>query len=126
MKNLILAALIAVLTGSCAFVFVGSAGMAGAFAWSKGDLIRNYNQPLETAMEGVKHALGSLRLKIETQSRDDHYGKITARAEWSDDKIVIGLEKWTRTETRITVRVGALGDRERSEKIHDQIEKALR
>jgi hypothetical protein len=89
-------------------------------------LSRNYNQPLETAWEGTKHALNSLRFKTTNQSVDSHYGKITANPEWGDEKIIVSLEKWTNSETRVTVRVGALGDRDRSEKIHGEIEKALR
>lgn len=126
MKKVFFAVAITALTASCAFVFVGSAGVAGAYAWSHGELSRNYRQPLETAWEGAKHALRSLRITITNQSMDPHYGKITAKPEKGDEKITVSLEKWTNSETRVTVRVGALGDRERSEKIHSEIEKALR
>lgn len=126
MKKLILMALMVVFTGSCAFVLAGSAGMVGAYAWSQGELSRNYRQPLVTAWEGVKHALGVSKLVVEEQAIGPHYGKIVANTPGSGEKVIVGMEKWTKAETRVTVRVGVMGDRPKSERIHEEIEKALR
>lgn len=126
MRKLILAAMLMAFTGSCAFVLAGSAGMAGAYAWSQGELSRNYRQPLVTAWEGVKHALNVSKLVVEEQTVDSHYGKMTANTPGKEEKVTVSLEKWTKTETRITVRVGVMGDRPKSERIHEEIEKALR
>jgi hypothetical protein len=126
MKKLVFAALLTAFTGSCAFVMVGSAGMAGAYAWSQGELSRNYRQPLATSWEGVKHALSVSRLTVEEQAIDPHYGKIVASAPGGEEQVTVSLEKWTKTETRVTVRMGVMGDRAKSERIHEEIEKALR
>lgn len=126
MKRLVFAALLMAFTGSCALVMVGSAGIAGAYGWSQGELSRNYRQPIATAWEGSKHALGVLRLAVEEQKIDAHYGKIVAITSDKEGKATISLEKWTNVETRISVRVGIIGDRAKSEKIHEEIEKALR
>lgn len=126
MKKLLLIAALAALTGSCAVVMVGSAGAAGAYGWSQGELGRNYRQPIATAWEGVKHSLGVLRLTVEEQKINDYSGKIVAASHERDEAITVSLEKWTNTETRVSVRVGVIGDRAKSEKIHEEIEKALR
>lgn len=127
MKKLVLVALLlATFNGSCALVVAGSAGAAGAYAWSHGELIRNYRQPLETTWEGAKHAVRILRLTVEEQTITPHYGKIVAKTPGKDEKTVISMERWTNTETRVTVRVGVIGDRPQSEKIHEEIGKALR
>jgi hypothetical protein len=126
MKRLVFAAALVALTGSCALVMVGSAGMAGAYGWSQGELSRNYRQPLAAAWEGVKHAVGALKLTVEEQEIKSHYGKIMASYPDKEEAITISLEKWTNVETRISVRVGLIGDRVKSEKIHEEIEKALR
>lgn len=126
MKKLILSLLLLGFTGSCAFVLAGSAGVAGAYVWSQGDLSRNYRQPLATAWEGVKHAISVSRLVVEEQTIDPHYGKIVANTHGGDEKVIVSLEKWTKTETRVTVRVGVMGDRPKSERIHEEIEKALK
>jgi hypothetical protein len=126
MKRLVFAMLMTAFTESCALVMVGSAGVAGAYGWSQGNLSRNYRQPIATAWEGSKHALGVLRLKVEEQKIDAHYGKIVAAIPDKEETATISLEKWTNAETRISVRVGVIGDRAKSEKIHEEIEKALR
>lgn len=126
MKKLVLLALLTALNGSCALVVAGSAGAAGAYAWSHGELIRNYRQPLETAWEGTKHALRVLKLTVEKQTITAHDGEIVVKTPGKEEKTVISMEKWTNTETRVTVRVGLIGDRAQSEKIHEEIGKALR
>jgi len=126
MKKLVLAALLSAFTGSCALALAGSAGVAGAYGWSHGELARNYRQPLETTWEGAKHAINVLRLTVGEQTLNGHYGKIVAKTPGKDEKTIISLEKWTKTETRVTVRVGLIGDRPQSEHIHEEIAKALR
>lgn len=126
MKKLCFAALLMAFTGSCALVMVGSAGMVGAYGWSQGELSRNYRQPLATAWEGSKHALGVLRLTVAEQKINSHTGKIVASYPVKEEAVTVNLEKWTNVETRISVRVGLIGDRAKSERIHEEIEKAMR
>ena len=111
--------------GSLAFVIAGPAGEAGALGWTQGELSRNYRQPLATAWEGVKYALGVLKLAVEEQKINAYYGEIVVSSS-DDETATISLEKWTNTETRISVRVGGVTDRALTGKIHEEIEKALR
>lgn len=124
MKRLAVVFLCATLSG-CVWAVAGGAGAAGAYFWVKGNLERNYHQPLATAWEGTLHATRVLRLKVVSQEHDAFNGYINAKMAKGED-VRIKLERWTDTETRITVRVGALGDEAVSRKIHKEIEKALR
>lgn len=112
-------------TAGCIGLIVGGAGAAGAYAWINGNLSRNYKQPMETTLEGVLSALRVLRLNITERKHDAFDGYVTAKMV-KGKNVRITLERWTNSETRVTVRVGALGDRDVAMKIHEQIESELR
>ena len=44
----------------------------------------------------------------------------------SKEFLVVKLERWTDRETKVMVRAGVIGDRAFSERVHDEIDKALR
>ncbi len=109
----------------CFWAVAGGIGAVGGYAWVNGNLSRNYQQPIETAWEGTMHAIRVLKLKVVDQKHDAFNGYITVKMA-KGDIISVKLERWTAQETKITIRVGALGDRDVSMTLHDQIEKELK
>lgn len=117
------AAVMAVSLQGCLWMVAG--GAAGAYLWSEGNLVRHYAQPLSTTWEGARFALRGLGLAVEEQKIDQHQGRLTAK-QGNGVPVMVTLERWTDRETRVSVRVGALGDRAGSERVHEAIARALR
>ena len=125
MKRLVAILLLVPFSAGCFWMVAGGAGAAGAYVWNKGGLTRNYKQPMETTLEGTLHALRKLKLKITDQKSDAFNGYI--KAEMAQGKVLkVKLESWTSNETRVTVRVGTMGDHKVSVRVHEQIEKELK
>ena len=125
MKRLVAILLLAPFSAGCFWLVAGGAGAAGAYAWINGNLSRNYKQPMETTWEGSLHALRTLKLKVTSQKHDAFNGYIKVKMV-KGDEMKLTLERWTSHETKVTIRVGALGDRDVSMRVHEQIEKQLR
>jgi len=124
-KKLMASFFIAPLMAGCVFMVAGGAGVAGAYIWKEGNLARHYTAPMEMCWDATMTAMQSLRLKIDEQKHDRYKGSILATMH-NNEKLWITLERWTDRETRVMIRAGALGDRELSERVHVEIEKALR
>lgn len=125
MRRMVAILLLAPFSAGCFWLVAGGAGAAGAYAWINGNLSRNYKQPMETTWEGSLHALRKLKLKVTEQKHDAFNGYIKVKLV-KGDVVKLSLERWTNNETKVTVRVGALGDRDISMRVHEQIEKELR
>lgn len=126
MRRLLAALIVMPLVSGCFWAVAGGAGAAGTYVWMNGNLSRNYTQPMETAWEGTLHALRVLQLPVEERKHDAFFGVIKARMAKRDEIMKITLERWTDTETKISVRAGVFGDRKISERVHEEIEKALK
>jgi len=126
MKKLVAVMIMIPFLSGCYVFLAGGAGAAGAFAWAKGTLSRNYKQPFETTWEGTIFAVRNLKFKITENRRDLHYGIIKAKMPSTGDTVKIALERWTSRETKVSVRVGTIGKKRVSEHIHEEIAKALR
>ena len=125
MKRFVSALIAAQIFSGCLFAVAGSTGAVGTFVWLNGNLTRNYGQPLETAWEGTLHAVRNLKLKV-VESKVDGFNGFIRIDTVKGEEIHINLERWTNVETKITVRVGVLGDRNKSERIHREIALALK
>ena len=123
-RILVLSFLLPLLSG-CFWMMAGGAGAAGAYMWLNGELSRNYKQPMETTWEGTLHALRTLRLPVEEKKHDAFYGYIKAKMA-KGKTLSVTLERWTDVETKVTVRVGALGDKEVSRRVHEEISRSLK
>jgi hypothetical protein len=126
LKRLILTLVVSSLLSGCFWlVAAGGTGTIGAFAWRDGNLARNYGEPLSTSWDATLYACRLQNLEVTEKKVDSFRGKIKANHD-ELGAVRIDLEKWTKNETEITVRVGVLGNRKGSEQIHDEIAKALR
>ena len=111
-------------TSGCFALLVGAAAGAGGMVWAKGKLEQEFNQPLDRVHKAGVSALKKLELPVVVDRKD----KLTAKLEskFADGTNVwIDIESLTSKNTKVSVRVGALGDQMRSKEIMDMIEKYL-
>ena len=118
MLSLFLIAMSFQLSG-CFALFVGAAAASGV-VWVKGKLQQNVDAPLDKTHAATLTALKKLSLPVIADRKDKARAKV--ESEYSDGKHVwVQLDYLTKSATRITVRVGTLGDEIRSREILDNI-----
>lgn len=96
----------------------------GTFSYVTGRLAWTYPVDLQTAWSATLRALDKLSIQIQDKAIDGLGGKIQAqRADRT--KVSIQLEPVSTRAARISIKIGDLGNREQSEKIHDEIRREL-
>lgn len=119
----VLAGLGLLLSGCCA-VAVGTAGGAGTYVYLKGQLVREYNAGLDRSFEAALAACQALDLKVEDRAHNLSEAAITALD--GERTVHIGLESISTRRTELRVRVGFLGDKIASKRIHNEFERQLK
>lgn len=107
-------------TGCVAAVAVGAGAGAGGYAWLKGELQRVYEVPMGQAAAASKNGLRALEFVNVQVQKDALEGRVTALMA-DGTKVRVRLKKLSSNTTKISVRVGAVGNRQRSELIHEKI-----
>ena len=110
------------LTG-CVAIVAASAG-AGAYAYLKGSLDSHLNASLEDSMPAVRNAMGSMNLTKIKEVSDTRSAKFTYR-DALDTRVIIVLEQKQNNLTAISIRVGHVGDENRSLQILNSINDEL-
>ncbi|HAM50705.1 MAG TPA: hypothetical protein DCP92_08455 [Nitrospiraceae bacterium] len=110
------------MTGCVALVAGGAAG-AGV-VYIKGQLNENINEPVPRVYDASISALKELGLPLIDYDHDTVSAKIKSKFADGDD-IWIEIEAVTAESSKITVRVGVMGDENKSRKILDVIHKHL-
>lgn len=119
----VLAGLLA--TGCTAAVLATGAGLGvGTYAWIQGELKRTYPSTFDAVWTASNDALQALEMPVVSQQRDALKGTILAkRADGSDVRVEI--KYLTDKTTEVGVRVGLIGDRPASTRIHETIQTRL-
>ena len=102
----------------------GPSVTAGTYSYLTRDLEVIYGIPLADAWPRALAGVESLQLHIDKQHIDGLGGDIHARRA-DGTKVLVYLQPKGEYSTGISVRVGDLGDREQSERIHRSIRKQL-
>lgn len=111
-----------VLTGCVAALAVGAAAGAGGIIWAKGALQQQFAKSMDDVYAAAKKALQELELPVKVDRKDQMAAKI--ESEFADGKRVwIKIDYLAKATTRISIRVGTLGDEIRS---HEILEKIIR
>ena len=114
----------AISVSGCAALLLGGAAGAGSVVYVKGQLKEDIAVNV-TAVHGASiSALKNLNLPI----IEDNYDKLSARIKSrfaSGEDVWIDIESITTESSRITIRVGILGDQNKSRQILDGIHKYL-
>jgi hypothetical protein len=96
----------------------------GSYFYVKGELERDYHVPIARVWQATLQAVEELNLSIESKEHDAFYGKIKGTmADGTDFKIE--LKRESENLTNVGVRIGAFGDKTKSEAIHDKIHSNL-
>ncbi len=107
-------------SAGCIALAVGAAAGAGVAIWAKGSLEQQFNRPLDPVYRATKTALKKMDLPIHKDKKDDLTANI--ESEFADGKKVwIEIKFIAKNSTKISVRVGALGDEIRSREILEKI-----
>jgi len=111
------------LTG-CAALLVGGAAGAGSVVYVKGQLKEDMAASVPAVHDASISALKELNLPIIEDAHDKLSAKITSRfADGSD--VWIEIESVIAESSKITIRVGVMGDEQKSRQILDSIHKHL-
>lgn len=109
---------------ACAALVIGAAGGTAGAVYVLGKLQEEVNHLVPTVHQATVEALKDLDLPI----RENRGDKLTAHleSEFADDKHVwIDLDAIGDSRTKLTIRVGIIGDEVRSRRILEAIKKHL-
>jgi len=112
--------------GGCVTVPVGGGPSAtvGNYSYITRDLEVVYGMPLADVWPRALAAVEGLQLHIDRQHIDGLGGEIQARRA-DGTRVWVWLKPQGEYSTSVNVRVGSLGDREQSERIHRTIRQQL-
>lgn len=110
--------------GGCAAVAAGAMAGGGTYAYVTGWGTATYNVDLDRAYDAALDACDDLDLVVQKQERHLSDAEITAKD--GDSTVWIDLDSEGVRVTKIAVRVGVMGDKVASERIHDRIARQLR
>ena len=93
------------------------------YGW--GTLKATLEYPIGATHEAAKKALEELNVTVLQDEQDDLAGELLAR-DAQDDLITIKLEVLPRSRTRMTIRIGTLGDKNKSNVVFNEVMENLR
>ena len=107
----------------CAAVVVGGAGVAATYNYFEGKLTITRNVTVDTAYNAGIRAAKDLELVIEKRSKNLTKASISGKD--GDRPFWIWISAENAVNSKISVRVGLLGDQMASERIQQSIQKFL-
>ena len=116
--------IIYLINSGCAAVIIGAGAGAAGVVWYKGRLQETLSFPVPRVHLAVRAGLKDLGIDV----TEDRHDNLTAevRAVLADNrKVWIDVESTGTTTTKLTIRVGALGDKTFSLRIRDAIKRHL-
>jgi hypothetical protein len=126
-ESLVFALLIGLCAGmvpmGCAVLAAGGGGAVGAggtYAYIKGELKRTYEVGYERAWTATNDAVKKLELEVETTTKDAFFAELKGNMA-SGEKFSITLEPDKPGMVTVGVRIGLIGDKEKSQRIHEEI-----
>lgn len=90
------------------------------YEYLDGILRRNYRAPIREVWDATLQAVADLRVTAETRRRDENKGLIQGTTH-DGDRLTIEVIRKSGGLTKVEVQVGWIGDRLRSEFVHDAI-----
>lgn len=113
------------LAGCPALLVAGGAAVgAGAIVWHAGWLQEDIPQPLYRVHRAAASALLDFDWQVGVNELEQDSGVVDAFT-LEGKRVVVKTEKLADEKTRIRIRVGLMGDKERSREILDQLKKHL-
>ncbi len=111
-------------TNGCVALLFGAAAGAGGYAWAKGVLEKEFDRPVEEVHAAVLKALKKLEITVKDEDKD-RLSAVT-KGKFADGKnLTVHIEAVTEKKSKLKIRVGVFGDRDRSEQILNLVKKSL-
>lgn len=109
---------------ACAVVAAGGAGAGGTYGYFRGELKQTLEAKYDDVWNASQKAVQDLELHLEESSKDAMSARLMGFLA-NGDRYVIRMESEKRGFVTVVIRIGTLGDKEKSEKILDAIMKNL-
>jgi len=111
-------------TAGCVPLLIGAAAGAGGITYAKGALVRNMDESVAELHKASLAAFKDLKFFVVSDELNKHSAVI--KAEYEDgQKIQVNVDALTEFVSKITIRVGIIGDQEESQAIFNAIQKRL-
>lgn len=124
MKIILSLILLAFVGTGCFPLVIGAAAGASGVIWAKGELRETFRQPLLKVYPATLQALKDLEINILSDRKDDLVAKI--KAELVDGReIHITIDHLTSNSSKLSLRIGVLGDEGKSREILSRIHEQL-
>ena len=118
---LCLSGMILIHTG-CYPLIIGAAAGAGGMAYAKGNIKTNFDKPLEKTHKAVVEGLKDSGVFITEDSLGVAESRVVGEFEDGED-VVVHLKPLTKNTTKVFLRVGLIGNEDRSMALMDAIKK---
>ncbi|MBN1870268.1 MAG: DUF3568 family protein [Candidatus Omnitrophica bacterium] len=122
--GMMLAFSLMIMTG-CVPLIIGAAAGAGGMVYVKGALVENVDESVEDIHQASLAALKDLGIFVKSDELNRHSAVIKAEYE-GGEKVEIKADAITEFVSKISIRVGLIGDQEDSRLILNAIEKRLK
>lgn len=96
----------------------------GTFSYVSGRLAWTYPVDIQTAWSATLNALNKLNIQVQDKAVDGLGGSIIAQRA-DQTKVFLTFEPVSQRTTRVSIKIGAFGNREQSENIHALIQQEL-
>jgi len=107
------------LSGCAAAVIAG-----GAYGWLDGVLQQEYDKSINQTYRAAERALAALEINVQESSHDQLGGKL--HGETADgSRVAVEMESLGRSRTQVRVKVGVFGNKNESQRIHEEISSRL-
>lgn len=121
----ILIGAVIILTAGCAMFLVGAGAGAGAVAYAKGELRTVEAARLDDVWSAALKTAKELDYAITDTNRQAGAASFIARGP-GDERLEVAMKSETEKTTELGIRIGMLGNEERSRLILDRIRRHLR
>lgn len=121
--SLVLVFVLCFSASGCAPLAIGAVAGGGAYTYVSGWVDRSYNVDLDQAYDACLAGAGRLGVSISKQER--HLSSAYVKGTDGDSTVWINLESQSPKVTLISVRVGLLGDKPASRRIHEAIARKM-
>ena len=113
--------LVVTFAAGCVPLLIGAAVGAGSMVYMNGSLVQNMDQTVEELHQAILDGLRSLDIFVLSDELNRHSAIV--KAEYEDGrKVDIKVDAITEYVSKVTIRVGLLGDQEDSRLILEAIE----
>lgn len=111
------------LLNACAALVAGGAAGGATYIYTKGWVERDYEADLDQVYSAALQATDGLGMTVVEKNKQLASADIQAKK--GEQDYWIKMEESGANRTRVSVRSGIMGDRESSQKVHEQIDRLL-